>query len=391
MLQAHAVRRGGLPRRAVPRPSARPARRQRPAVADPARGGPGDPRRLPRCRRRHHLDQLLHVDADRPGRLRARPEVVRDINVAAARLARDAADAAERADPGRPRFVAGALGPTNRTASISPDVGDPAARGRHLGRARGRLPRGGRRSRRGRRRHPAHRDDLRHAQRQGRDLRGRDAVRRARRAAAGDHLGHDRRRLRADAVRPDGRGVLAQHPPRRSARRRAQLRARPEAAPRASRRPVAGRRPPGVGLPERRPAQRARRLRRDAGGDGRRHSASGRPRPAQRRRRLLRHDAGRTSRRSRPAVAGLPPRPIAEPPRRDPPVRARAGRHPAARQHVRQHRRADQRHRLAQVRPAHRRGAARTRRSTSPASRSPTAPSSSTSTWTRRCSTASRR
>jgi 5-methyltetrahydrofolate--homocysteine methyltransferase len=56
------------------------------------------------------------------------PEVVRDINVAAARLARDAADAAERADPERPRFVAGSLGPTNRTASISQDVSDPAAR-----------------------------------------------------------------------------------------------------------------------------------------------------------------------------------------------------------------------------------------------------------------------
>jgi 5-methyltetrahydrofolate--homocysteine methyltransferase len=57
------------------------------------------------------------------------PEVVRDINVAAARLAREAADGAERAEPGRPRYVAGSLGPTNRTASISPDVADPAARG----------------------------------------------------------------------------------------------------------------------------------------------------------------------------------------------------------------------------------------------------------------------
>jgi 5-methyltetrahydrofolate--homocysteine methyltransferase len=57
------------------------------------------------------------------------PDVVRDINVTAARLAREAADAAERAEPGRPRYVAGSLGPTNRTASISPDVADPAARG----------------------------------------------------------------------------------------------------------------------------------------------------------------------------------------------------------------------------------------------------------------------
>jgi 5-methyltetrahydrofolate--homocysteine methyltransferase len=53
---------------------------------------------------------------------------VREINVAAARLARDAADAAERSQPGRPRFVAGSLGPTNRTASMSAEVGDPAAR-----------------------------------------------------------------------------------------------------------------------------------------------------------------------------------------------------------------------------------------------------------------------
>jgi len=57
------------------------------------------------------------------------PELVREMNVVAARLARDVADAAERADPGRPRYVAGSLGPTNRTASISPDVSDPAARG----------------------------------------------------------------------------------------------------------------------------------------------------------------------------------------------------------------------------------------------------------------------
>ncbi len=56
------------------------------------------------------------------------PAVVKEINTAAARLARAAADDAERADPARPRYVAGSLGPTNRTASISPDVEDPAAR-----------------------------------------------------------------------------------------------------------------------------------------------------------------------------------------------------------------------------------------------------------------------
>jgi 5-methyltetrahydrofolate--homocysteine methyltransferase len=52
--------------------------------------------------------------------------LAREMNVAAARLAREAADTASTAD--QPRFVAGALGPTPRTASISPDVNDPGAR-----------------------------------------------------------------------------------------------------------------------------------------------------------------------------------------------------------------------------------------------------------------------
>jgi 5-methyltetrahydrofolate--homocysteine methyltransferase len=53
---------------------------------------------------------------------------VRDINRAAAMLARECADAWTAKTPHKPRFVAGALGPTNRTASISPDVNDPGAR-----------------------------------------------------------------------------------------------------------------------------------------------------------------------------------------------------------------------------------------------------------------------
>jgi 5-methyltetrahydrofolate--homocysteine methyltransferase len=53
---------------------------------------------------------------------------VRDLNLQGARLAREVADEYTRATPHKPRFVAGALGPTNRTASISPDVNDPGAR-----------------------------------------------------------------------------------------------------------------------------------------------------------------------------------------------------------------------------------------------------------------------
>jgi 5-methyltetrahydrofolate--homocysteine methyltransferase len=51
-----------------------------------------------------------------------------EMNVAAARLARNAADAWTKRTPDRPRFVAGAVGPTNRTASISPDVANPGYR-----------------------------------------------------------------------------------------------------------------------------------------------------------------------------------------------------------------------------------------------------------------------
>jgi len=54
--------------------------------------------------------------------------LVRELNLAAARLAVDAAREAERRSPGRPRFVAGVLGPTTKTASISPDVNDPGFR-----------------------------------------------------------------------------------------------------------------------------------------------------------------------------------------------------------------------------------------------------------------------
>ena len=55
-------------------------------------------------------------------------DVVYDLNVASAKLAREAADEAMSKDPSRPRFVAGAIGPTNRTASLSPDVNDPSKR-----------------------------------------------------------------------------------------------------------------------------------------------------------------------------------------------------------------------------------------------------------------------
>ena len=98
-----------------------------------------------------------------------------EMNVAAAQIARAACDRFSTAD--KPRFVAGALGPTPKTASISPDVNDPGARNvtfDELVAAYGEQARGAARRRRG---PAAGRDHLRHAERQGGDLRDRSRVR----------------------------------------------------------------------------------------------------------------------------------------------------------------------------------------------------------------------
>ena len=55
-------------------------------------------------------------------------ELARELNVASARLAREIADEYTAKNPGKPRFVAGAVGPTSRTASLSPDVNNPGYR-----------------------------------------------------------------------------------------------------------------------------------------------------------------------------------------------------------------------------------------------------------------------
>ncbi|MDR2451696.1 MAG: methionine synthase [Candidatus Accumulibacter sp.] len=54
--------------------------------------------------------------------------IVYELNVAGARLAREVCDEFTAVNPAKPRFVAGVLGPTSRTASISPDVSDPGLR-----------------------------------------------------------------------------------------------------------------------------------------------------------------------------------------------------------------------------------------------------------------------
>lgn len=55
-------------------------------------------------------------------------ELVYELNFQSAKLAREAADEFTEREPEKPRFVAGSMGPTNRTASMSPDVNDPGFR-----------------------------------------------------------------------------------------------------------------------------------------------------------------------------------------------------------------------------------------------------------------------
>lgn len=55
-------------------------------------------------------------------------KAVYDINYQSAKIAREVADEFTAAEPHKPRFVAGSIGPTNRTTSISPDVNDPGFR-----------------------------------------------------------------------------------------------------------------------------------------------------------------------------------------------------------------------------------------------------------------------
>ena len=56
-------------------------------------------------------------------------DAVYKINYESAKIAREVADELTAKEPHKPRFVAGAMGPTNRTASLSPDVNDPGFRG----------------------------------------------------------------------------------------------------------------------------------------------------------------------------------------------------------------------------------------------------------------------
>ena len=191
--------------------------------------------------------------------------------------------------PGKPRFVAGAIGPTNRTLSISPDVNDPSLRSvtfdelkrAYVEQVRGLIDGG------------VH---LLLIETIFDTLNAKAAIvamqevfeERGSRAAA-DDLGHDHRPQRPHALGPDDRRLLDLDRARAAVLGRHQLRAR-----RAGDAPVPGgargaRADLGQLLPERRPAERLRRLRRDPGADGRAAARVRRERAGQPRRRLLRH------------------------------------------------------------------------------------------------------
>jgi len=55
-------------------------------------------------------------------------DLVYELNYESARIAKKVADEFTKNEPHKPRFVAGSIGPTNKTASMSPDVNDPGFR-----------------------------------------------------------------------------------------------------------------------------------------------------------------------------------------------------------------------------------------------------------------------
>ena len=248
----------------------------------------------------------------------------------------------------RPRFVAGALGPTNRTASISPDVNDPGARNvtymelveAYLEQANGLVDGGA---------------DLLLIETIFDTLNAKAAI------FALETLFEERGRrwpvmISGTITDASGRTLSGQvteafwnsvrHAKPLLVGLNCALGRRRDAA--LSGRGLAGRRLLRLLLPQRRPAQRLRRVRRGARPDRGDRPRVRRERPGQPARRLLRHDARSTSRRWRRSVEGVAPRVPSERPAGAAAVRPRAADH-RRRLAVRQRRRAHQHHRLGEV------------------------------------------
>ena len=148
-----------------------------------------------------------------------------ELNRQAAQLARGAAEEWTERNPARPRFVAGAIGPTNKTLSLSPDVNDPgfravtfdAMKAAFADQVRGLLDGGVDLL--------ALRDLHRHPQPEGRPGRDRGGLRGDRAPGPAHHLGDHHRPERPHPVGPDHRGVLHLDRTRPAACGGAQLRA----------------------------------------------------------------------------------------------------------------------------------------------------------------------
>ena len=349
------------------RPPARRRGRPRPAQPDPARRRARHPPRLPRRGRRHHDDEHVHGDVDRPGRLRPRGRRARH-----ERRGRAARAAGRRR--GRRPLRRRLARPAERDALALPAGRRPRLPRRHVRRRRRRLRRADRGAARGRRRPPARRDDLRHAEREGGD---RGGARRGARAAALD-LGHDRRPLRPHALRARR---SRRSGPRSSTRSRCIVgvncslgakEMRPHVAELARLADTFTSCHPNAGLPNA-----------FGGYDEEPHDTAGllarvrRGGLRERRRRLLRHDARPHASDRRPRSRGTPRSSVphaAAPPALQRPraVRDRPG------HRLRDDRRAHERHRLGALPPPDRGGRLTRARSTSRSSRCAAARTSST-------------
>ena len=331
----------------------------------------GDPRRVPRRRRRHHRDQHLHRDPHRPGRLRPDRGRPRDeprgargspAQAADARRGRRAGPAALRAGRARPDQP-DRLDLAGRRRTRAPAT-SPSTSSRRPTRRR---PRGW--SRAARTCWSSRRSSTRSTPRPRSSASRPPSTRSADRVPliiSGTITDASGRTLSGQTVEAFWTSVRA----RPAARGRAQLRARRAAAPRPHRGPVADRGHPRQRLPERRAAQRVRRLRRAARRPPPSCSAST---PATGSLNIAGGCCGTTPAHVRAiaeAVAGVAPRAIPVIERKTRLSGLQAADHPAAGRRLRQRRRADQRHRLAQVRQAHPRGPLRRgRRGRPPAGR----------------------
>ncbi len=236
--------------------------------------------------------------------------LVGELNQSAARLARRVADEVT-AETGKPRFVAGALGPTSRTASLSPDVNDPGFRNINFDE----LVAG-------------YSEAARALIEGGVDLILIETVFDTLNAKAALYsVGYDQRRVGQDLVGPDHRGVLEFHTSRAARRRRSELRARRQAIAPVYRGAGANRGYLCMRLPERGIAECIRRIRRNSAADSRDPRRIRGQRVRQYGGRLLRHHARPHSRRGWRRLAPAAAR-VAEHRASLPPERAGTAAHP---------------------------------------------------------------